>query len=83
MTHAFTFRFRLAVSLVPVAAAVLSLAAWRAPFHLHLVKSVPAANTTVGRYEVTTGTFDVVIPDLGYIIFGAGAPTSAPIQVPQ
>ena len=26
---------------------MLALAAWRAPFHLHLLKSVPAANATM------------------------------------
>ena len=35
-------------SLVAAAAALFAVTAWSAPFHLHLVKSVPAANATVG-----------------------------------
>ena len=32
---------------IALAFSVIALAAWRAPFHLHLLKSTPAANATV------------------------------------
>ena len=47
MTHVLTFPFRRGAALVLSAVTVCALAAWTAPFHLHLVKSVPAANATV------------------------------------
>ena len=34
-------------ALVAATAGVLALTAWRAPFHLHLLKSVPAANAAM------------------------------------
>jgi len=48
MNHPSPMPVRRGAALVSAAAAVLVLAAWSAPFHLHLVKSAPAANTTVG-----------------------------------
>ena len=38
---------RRAAPVVTAAVTVLALAAWSAPFHLHLVKSAPGANATV------------------------------------
>lgn len=34
-------------STIALAFGIIALTAWRAPFHLHLLKSTPAANTTV------------------------------------
>ena len=48
MTHCFGVPVRRLASLVAASAAVSAVSAWSAPFHLHLVKSVPAANATVG-----------------------------------
>jgi len=47
MTHPFGMPLRRLASLVAASAAVFAVSAWSAPFHLHLVKSVPAANATV------------------------------------
>ena len=48
MTHRFGMPVRRLASLVAASAALFAVTAWSAPFHLHLVKSVPAANATVG-----------------------------------
>ena len=40
-------RVRRRAALAAKTIALLALAAWRAPFHLHLLKSLPAANTTM------------------------------------
>ena len=40
-------RIRRGVALAAVLVSVTTLTAWRAPFHLHLVKSTPAANASV------------------------------------
>jgi hypothetical protein len=40
-------RLRRAAALSAVVLGATTLAAWRAPFHLHLVKSTPAANASV------------------------------------
>jgi copper resistance protein C len=47
MPHVLFFPLRRYAALVSAGVAVCALAAWTAPFHLHLVKSVPAANATV------------------------------------
>jgi len=47
MTHVLAFSFRRGAALVFAGVTVCALAAWTAPFHLHLVKSVPGANATV------------------------------------
>jgi len=47
MTHVLAFSFRRVAALVFAGVTVCALAAWTAPFHLHLVKSVPGANATV------------------------------------
>ena len=47
MTHVLAFPFRRCATIVLVGVAICALAAWTAPFHLHLVKSLPAANATV------------------------------------
>jgi methionine-rich copper-binding protein CopC len=48
MTHRLGIPVRRLVSIIAASAAVIAVSAWTAPFHLHLVKSVPAANATVG-----------------------------------
>ena len=47
MTHVLVFPFRRGATIVLAGVAICALAAWAAPFHLHLVKSMPAANATV------------------------------------
>ena len=47
MTQPPQIRVRRAVALAVVALAAILLGAWRAPFHLHLVRSTPAANATI------------------------------------
>ena len=47
MTYVLAFPLRRVAALVSAGLAVTALAAWTAPFHLHLVKSLPAANATV------------------------------------
>ena len=42
-----TTRARRAVAFVAIAISAVGVGAWKAPFHLHLLKSTPAANTTV------------------------------------
>ena len=44
---AFNNRVRRRAALAAKTIALLALAAWRAPFHLHLLKSQPAANATM------------------------------------
>ena len=56
MTHVLAFSFRRGAALVFSAVTVCALAAWTAPFHLHLVKSVPAANATIAAVSYE-GTF--------------------------
>ena len=47
MTQTPRIRVQRAVALAVLALTAVVLGAWRAPFHLHLVKSTPAANATV------------------------------------
>jgi methionine-rich copper-binding protein CopC len=47
MMLAFNNRVRRRAALAAKTIALLTLAAWRAPFHLHLLKSLPAANATM------------------------------------
>jgi copper resistance protein C len=47
MIPAFNNRVRRRAALAAKTIALLALAAWRAPFHLHLLKSLPAANATM------------------------------------
>jgi hypothetical protein len=47
MMLALNNRVRRRAALAAKTIALLALAAWRAPFHLHLLKSVPAANATM------------------------------------
>jgi methionine-rich copper-binding protein CopC len=47
MTHSVEIRVRRVAALAVVLLGGPLLIAWRAPFHLHLVRSAPAANATV------------------------------------
>ena len=47
MTRSVSLRVGRAAALAAVVVGVIALTAWRAPFHLHLVKSAPAANARV------------------------------------
>jgi len=47
MNYATNLRIRRGAALAAVALGVATLTAWTAPFHLHLVKSTPAANASV------------------------------------
>jgi len=47
MMLAMNNRVRRRIALAAKTIALLALAAWRTPFHLHLLKSLPAANATM------------------------------------
>src|SRR5829696_7527595 len=64
MTQSIELRIRRGVALAVVVVGATLLIAWRAPFHLHLVKSAPAANATVGAAPASIRLWFSQAPEL-------------------
>ena len=66
---------------IALAFSVIALAAWRAPFHLHLVKSTPAANATVAAPPGSIRLWFSQAPELKVTTVNVTGPGSAAIPL--
>jgi len=66
---------------VAAAAGVLALSAWRAPFHLHLLKSVPAANAAMPATPEAIRLWFSQPPELAVTSVKVTGPASAAIPL--
>jgi methionine-rich copper-binding protein CopC len=81
MMQVFPPHIRRAVSVVSATVAVALLGAWAAPFHLHLVKSVPAANATVGAAPDSIRLWFSQTPELGVTTVKVTGPGAAAVRL--
>jgi methionine-rich copper-binding protein CopC len=69
------------VATITAGAAVVLLAAWTSPFHLHLLKSVPAANATVGMAPDSIRLWFSQTPELGVTSVKVTGPGTAVVAL--
>ena len=81
MTLEHSTRLRRCVAIISAAAGVVGLAAWTAPFHLHLVKSVPAANATIAAAPDSLRLWFSQTPELGVTSVKLTGPGTAAIAL--
>lgn len=81
MTSVLSTRLRRSVAIVSAAAGVVALAAWTAPFHLHLVKSVPAADATVTAAPDSLRLWFSQVPELGVTTVKLTGPGAAAVAL--
>lgn len=81
MSHAVQVRVRRGVALAAAVIGVTVLAAWRAPFHLHLLKSAPAANATVAAAPDSLRLWFSQAPELGVTTVKVTGPGTATVAL--
>ena len=74
-------RVQRAVALAVVAIGSTALIAWRAPFHLHLLKSAPAANATVSAAPDSIRLWFSQAPELAVTTVKVTGPGNAVIAL--
>jgi methionine-rich copper-binding protein CopC len=72
---------RKASVVLALAVALTTLAAWRAPFHVHLLKSVPAANATVTAAPDSIRLWFSEQPELGVTTVKVTGPNNAAVNI--
>jgi copper resistance protein C len=81
MTQVFQIRVRRGVALAAAAIGVTVLTAWRAPFHLHLLRSTPAANATVTSAPDSLRLWFSQAPELGVTTVKVTGPGTATVAL--
>ena len=81
MTQTVTPGVRRAAALAALLLGVSALTAWRAPFHLHLVKSAPAANASVAAAPDSIRLWFSQAPELKLTTVKVTGPGSATIAL--
>jgi copper resistance protein C len=81
MDQTVTLRVRRAAALAAVVLGVAGLSAWRAPFHLHLVKSTPAANASVSTAPDSIRLWFSQAPELKLTTVKMTGPSSTAIAL--
>jgi methionine-rich copper-binding protein CopC len=81
MIHTVTPGVRRAAALATLLLGVSALTAWRAPFHLHLVKSAPAANASVAAAPDSIRLWFSQPPELKLTTVKVTGPGSATIAL--
>ena len=81
MTYSDTLRSRRVGALAAVVLGVATLTAWSAPFHLHLLKSVPAKNTTVTAAPDSIRLWFSQAPELKLTTVKLSGPGTAAIEL--
>src|SRR5688572_8169701 len=81
MRQAYQIRVRRGVALAAAAIGVTALTAWRMPFHLHLVKSAPAANATVTAAPDSLRLWFSQVPELGVTSVKVSGPGTATVAL--
>jgi copper resistance protein C len=70
-----------AAALTAIAAAALGAGAWAAPFHLHLLKSAPAANATVTTAPDSIQLWFSQTPELGVTTVKVSGPGNGTVAL--
>jgi methionine-rich copper-binding protein CopC len=81
MILSFTSHFRRGATVVATALLVMAISGWSATFHLHLLKSVPAANATVSTAPQVIRLWFSQPPELGVTSVKVTGPTSAAVAL--
>src|SRR5687768_17442853 len=81
MTQVIQIRVRRGVALAAVAIGVTVLTAWRAPFHLHLLRSAPGANATVTAAPDSLRLWFSQAPELGVTTVKLTGPGTATVAL--
>ena len=81
MTQPLQIRVQRAVALAVVVLTTIVLGAWRAPFHLHLVKSTPAANATIAAAPDSLRLWFSQAPELKLTTVKLTGPGATPVAL--
>jgi copper resistance protein C len=81
MTSQIPTRARRAVALAAVVITGLGARAWAAPFHLHLVKSVPVANGTIAAAPDSIRLWFSQTPELAVTSLKVTGPSNATVAL--
>ena len=81
MTRLLHSRLRRSVAIISVGAGAALLAGWSAPFHLHLLKSLPAANATVKSAPDSIRLWFSQTPELGVTSVKVKGPGAAVVTL--
>jgi copper resistance protein C len=81
MTQLLHFLLRRGVAAIAVGAGAALLAGWSAPFHLHLLKSLPAANATVTSAPDSIRLWFSQTPELGVTSVKVKGPGTAVVAL--
>ena len=81
MAYSDTLRIRRAAALAAVVLGVATLAAWSAPFHLHLLKSTPAKNETVATAPDSIRLWFSQAPELKLTTVKVTGPGTAAVEL--